>query len=566
MAASAAGPFTQRRPVAYQDIGGGRRAVSADYVLAGPSEVSLRLGPYDPARTLVIDPVIAYGTYLGGSGDESGHAVAVDTSGNAYVTGSTGSADFPVTAGLDTTGDVNNGDAFVAKLGPTGAIVYATYFGRGGSDEGTGIAVDTSGNAYVVGTSSGVALVTKVGPTGAVVYTTFVAGTVVGDDIAVDTSGSAYVTGSTNKDGLPATPGLDTTYNGGGGDAFVAKVGPNGTIVYATYLGGSETENGRGIAVDTSGHAYVTGFTHSSDFPATPGLDTTYDGGYDAFAVKLGPDGAIVFATYLGSGPIDTGRDIAVDAAGNAYVTGRGSSDSFPYLPGPTAPGGGFVAKLGPTGAIVYAASLPWAEGQGIAVEGSGSAYVTGGTSSSDFPATPGLDTTLGGSSDAFVVKLAPTGAFAYATYLGGSAGEFGFGIAVDASGNPYVTGYTSSADFPPTPGLDNTLGGVSDAFVVKFAEEPSPPACTIDRRGDGPSASHSISGTEGPDVICGSDFAENIVGRGGDDVIFGGDGNDRMIGSDGDDTITGNAGTDSASGGAGTDGCSAERTAACET
>jgi hypothetical protein len=342
---------------------------------------------------------LLYAGFLGGSGNEGGYGIAVDASGNAYVTGWTYSSDFPAVVGPDLSYN-GNGDAFVAKVNPSGtALVYAGFLGGSNYD--------------------------------------------LGYDIAVDASGSAYVTGWTYSSDFPAVVGPDLSYNGDW-DAFVAKVNPSGTaLVYAGFLGGWGQDLGYDIAVDASGSAYVTGETLSSDFPAVVGPDTSYNGSFDAFVAKVNPDGtALVYAGFLGGSGADWGRGIAVDASGNAYVTGGTWSRDFPAVVGPDTShngyGDAFVAKVNPDGtALVYAGFLGGSGndgGEGIAVDASGSAYVTGETSSSDFPAVVGPDTSHNGDWDAFVAKVNPSGtALVYAGFLGGSGDDMGVGIAVDA-------------------------------------------------------------------------------------------------------------------------------------
>ncbi|MBV8135874.1 MAG: SBBP repeat-containing protein [Deltaproteobacteria bacterium] len=433
----------EHAPVIYQEIGGRRRPVAGGYVLKSRDKVGFKLASYDHHNPVTIDPSLAYSIYLGGSSVDGGLGVAVDSSGDAYVTGFTDSSDFPTRArSLQTTfGGVR--DAFVTKLNSTGsALVYSTYLGGSGYDAGLGVAVDSSGNAYV--------------------------------------------TGQTNSTDFPTTAGaLQASFGGGFFDAFVSKLNNTGSaLVYSTYLGGSNSDVGVGITVDRSSNAYITGETISTDFPTTPGaLQALLGGGFfDAFVTKLNRTGSsLVYSTYLGGSGLDEGRSVAVSSSGNVYVTGITESKDFPTSLGAlqTALGGiedAFVSKLNSTGSVLvystYLGDSSFDEGLGIAVDRSGNTYVTGPTSSSDFPTTLGaLQATLGGLGDAFVSKLNSTGsALVYSTYLGGSSADSGFGIAVDPSGNAYVTGSTNSSDFPTTAGaLQTTFGGSADAFVSKF-------------------------------------------------------------------------------------------------
>jgi hypothetical protein len=391
----------------------------------------------------VIDPLV-YSTYIGGSSEEVGHGIAVDGSGNAYVTGVTGSTNYPVTPGAFQRTNGGGADVFVTKLNATGtALVYSTYIGGSGNDEGYAIAVDGSGNAYVTG-----------------------------------------VTDSPNYD---VTPGAFQTTNGGNGDVFVTKLNATGTaLVYSTYIGGSNNDEGTAIAVDGSGNAYVTGATLSTDYDVTPGAFQTTNqsvsGWQDVFVTKLNATGtALVYSTYIGGYWDDYGLGIAVDGSGNAYVTGLTTSPDYDVTPGAfqTRKEGGdevFVTKLNATGtALVYSTYIGGSSdevGFAIAVDGSGNAYVTGFTGSTDYDVTPGAFQTRhgGGLWDVFVTKLNATGtALVYSTYIGGSSDEWGYAIAVDGSGNAYVTGYTNSTDYDVTPGAFQTRKeGWKDVFVTK--------------------------------------------------------------------------------------------------
>ncbi len=400
---------------------------------------------------------LVYAGYIGGSSLDFGFAIAVDGEGNAYVTGQTQSNEstFPVTVGPDTT---FNGfvDAFVAKVNASGtALDYAGYIGGTGNDSGRGIAVDSAGNAYVVGnttssqtsfpvafgpdlTFNGLtdAFVAKVNPAGtALVYAGYIGGTSndFGLGIAVDGSGNAYVVGQTqsSETSFPVAIGPDLTYNGGGFDAFVAKVNAGGTALdYAGYIGGEANDLGFGVAVDASGSAYVTGSTASSTFPATVGPYLTPNGLDDAFVAKVKSDGtALEYAGFIGGSGNDSGRAIAVDSLGNAYVTGTTQSDE------------------------------------------------------TTFPVIGGPDATHNGSDDAFVAKVNASGtALDYAGYIGGAGSDIGFGIAVDGFGNAFVTGSTNSSEttFPATVGPDLTFNGGTDAFVAKVMEvRPPTPTAT---------------------------------------------------------------------------------------
>jgi hypothetical protein len=319
-------------------------------------------------------------------------------------------------------------------------------------------------------------------------YSTYLGGSSVdiGEAITVDSAGDAYVTGRADSTGFPTTPGAFDTSHDSSSDSFVTKLSEDGsTLVYSTFLGGSGSESGYGITVDASGSAHVTGDTSSSDFPTTSGvLDTTLSGNDDAFVTKLSPDGsALSYSTYLGgSGNIDSGNAITLDGSGNAYITGETISTDFPTTPGAfdTTPGSiyeAFVTKLDPAGAsLVYSTYLggggTFDHGHAIEVDGSGKAYVSGTTSSTNFPTTMGaLDTTHNGDDDAFVTKLAADGsALEYSTFIGGNTFDGSSGIALGPGGVAYLSGSTSSNDFPSTPGAyDTTYNSDGDAWVAKL-------------------------------------------------------------------------------------------------
>jgi len=447
---------------------------------------------------------LAYVTYLGGSRADRGQAIAVDIAGNAYVTGTTSSADFPVTPGAaqNRYPDAYN-VAFVTKLAPDGAsVVYSTYLGATPSASGMpqatgyGIAVDAGGNAYVSGITSvwgfsttpgalrfdgATGFVAKLSPTGdSLVYSAEVPAAP--QALALDSAGNVYLTGWASG-GLPTTTGAvqqrvagnDCMGKYGGPrfpcpDAFVAKVNPTGSaFVYATYLGGSENEVAYAIAVDDAGYAHITGETTSDDFPTTLGaIQRTFHGRIllgpvsygDGFVAKLNPQGtALVYSTYLGGTEGDSGRGIALDRQGNAYVSGWTESGDFPTTAGvlrtacsgrsqavpPGSSREGFLAKLNVIGQLTYSTCLGGLGADAAAVDAGGNAYVTGNGVS--------------------VVNADATALLHSTSIIGGAA------IALDRSGAAYLTGPAAPRPFFATPGAFQTAyrGGDSDAFVAKI-------------------------------------------------------------------------------------------------
>ncbi|OFX21373.1 MAG: hypothetical protein A2V77_07865 [Anaeromyxobacter sp. RBG_16_69_14] len=505
--------LVQRRPLAYEEDGGvrrpltsgARREVGASYVIVGKGEVAFRVSKRDPARRLVIDPVLAYSTYLGGAFNDEVWGIAVDRWGNALVAGETLSTDFPEVNPVQSSHGGGTYDAFVAKLDAAGgALVYATYLGGSAEDGAAGIAVDHAGNAYVTGNTASVdfpianpfqsayggavdAFVAKLDPRGtALVYATYLGGSA-GDGavgIAVDRSGNAYVTGGTGSTDFPTANPFQPAGRGGG-DAFAAKLDPRGTaLTYSTYLGGSGGDVGSAIAVDRWGRAHVTGNTSSDDFPTVNALQPARGSKSweaDAFVALLGRDGrALHYSTYLGGSGFEEGTGIAVDPLCGAYVTGNTWSVDFPTanpLQPASGEGGGdaFVARLACWGdRLVYSTYLGGSaedSGNGIAVDGWGDAHVTGFTYSTDFPTADPLQPATRGNGDAFVARIKPRGdAFAYSTYLGGSSFDAANAIAVDTRGNAYVAGVTLSTDFPTEGPLQASAAGAADAFVAKVS------------------------------------------------------------------------------------------------
>jgi hypothetical protein len=522
---TAGGDVIERAPILYQGTGASRRSIAGQYVLEGTNQVGFRVGSYDPSQTLVIDPVLSYSTYLGGSGTDSGWNIAVDSAGDAFLYGTTTSPNFPVTTGTYQPTNPSTTQAFfVTELNPAGSsLIYSTYLGgtKGNQIIAGGLALDSAGNVYLTGettssdfpTTPGAfqttfasddAFVTKLNASGtALVYSTFLNGNAqtIGEGIAADSAGDAYVTGESHATNLPTTTGAaQAKFGGGSEDAFVGALNPTGSsLLYLTYLGGSGNEDtgepDSSIAVDSSGNAYVTGATTSTDFPTTTGaFQTKLTGTLNAFVTKLNSTGtAFVYSTYLGGSGSDFTEGIAVDAAGNAYVSGATNSSDFPTLNAiqPKNAGGydAFVTKLNPTGAgLVWSTYLGGSGDENtlstsstgigaIALDAADNVYVGGSTASTDFPLANAVQSTYGGGPhDAFVAAIDSSGSkILYSTFLGGLGGDWVNGLAVDAAGDAYVTGFGSSP-FPTTPGaFQTTSGGGNDAFVTKLSEPITP-------------------------------------------------------------------------------------------
>ena len=508
------GDLVQHRPIVYQQVAGKRQVIDARYAMQSDRRVGFHLGAYDVSLPLVIDPVLVYSSYLGGTLGDRGYDVAVDASSNAYVAGRADSSNFPVKGAYQAT---NKGasDAFVAKFSGSGALVYSSYFGGVGQDEGFGIAVDSTGSAYVTGrttsldfpvtaaafqrTLGGVqdAFVTKFSAAGnALVYSTYLGGnansasaTATGDfgySVAVDGSGNAYVTGYAVSTNFPTTAGAFQTAGGGTwDDVFVSKLNAGGSaLVYSTYVGGSQVDEGYAIAVDGSGNAYVTGITQSSNFPIVAARQGSNGGNGDAFAFKLNAAGsALAYSTFLGGIGTDAGYGIAVDAAGNSYVAGVSQSANFPlqgslqlYNGGvASSSGDAFVTKYNAAGSAylfsTYLGGSVADTATGIALDSSGNAYVSGQTTSTNFPMVGAIQSTSGGASDAFLSKISAAGSsLVYSTYLGGAGDDFGNEIAVDAGGDAYITGQTQSTNFPVAAAAQAANGGNLDAFLARVS------------------------------------------------------------------------------------------------
>ena len=461
-----------------------------------------------------------YSSFLGGSANDWGYAVATDSSGAIYIAGFSQSSDFPLVSALQAAYAGGTGDLFVAKFKPDGTgFQYITYIGGSGGEGDPGgyvggIAVDTQGNAYVAGITRspdfpttpgayqpsigskyvcdsdpdaglcGDAFVLKLSPAGdRLVYSTYLGGSGYDDAkaIAIDSAGAAYITGMTASPDFPVTNGayqsqLDDV------DAYAAKISPDGSrLLYSTLVGGSEIDAGMAIAVDALGRAYLAGATQSPDFPLKNALQTQFGDPWDGFVIRVNPTGSdIDFSTLLGGSGTDEAFAIALDNTGNIYVAGMTDSPDFPLKNAfqPQLAGGAsnaFVTKLrGDGDAIVYSTFLGGGDGQSqlnaIAVDSSGNAYVAG-QGGSDFPTVNTLQCYRGGL-DAVVARLTPDGSgLLYSTFLGGSGADLASGIALDPTGRIVITGQTSSSNLPiSTEAFQSFSTGLPDAFVARIA------------------------------------------------------------------------------------------------
>jgi hypothetical protein len=498
------------RPLAYQIVRGQRRDVAASFRPLGRNRFGIDVARYDRNSPLIIDPVLAYSTYLGGSDDEGIFGIGFDQEGNIYVAGETSSLDFPQKDAVQNHLG-GNYDAFVSKFDAQGAnLIYSTYLGGTNYDHAIGLQVDGHGGVYLAGetrssdfpvrkalqsalagTMNG--FVTKLSPTGSeLVFSTYFGGH--GFDqvsaLAIDRDNAIYIAGSTNSLDFPVTSSAFQTQCDGGvhtgfcvGDAFVAKLDSQGRkLVYSTYLGGAGYDAAGGIAVNDRGEAYVAGQVGSIDFPTKNPYQSSLSGPSDAFVTRLNTAGSgLISSTFLGGTGFDAASDIALDGRGNIYVTGITGSTDFPIaqafqLANKGGFSDGFVTKFNPRASQLMYSTYYGGSGFDypfrIAVNRQGEAALIGFTGSTDFPTYQALNPTYGGGvTDAFVVLLDRSGKQPrFSTYLGGTGDEYGYAISTGCRNSVWVGGSTSSKNFPLAQAFQPAYaGGPFDAFLSRI-------------------------------------------------------------------------------------------------
>jgi hypothetical protein len=494
----------------------GKTEVNSRFTRLSYQSFGFEVGSYNESEELVIDPLL-YSTFIGGSGSDRGKSIALDTSGNTYVVGNTEYWDFPTVNAYDSTFNGTGDCFVLKISSNGSSLLYSTFIGGQDFDYAEAIAVDVFGNAYITGSTESPdfptvnaycsthegnkdCFVLKLSADGSsLLSSTFIGGSGLdrGNEIILDTSGNAYVTGSTESPDFPTVNAYCSTHEGDK-DCFVLKLSADGSsLLSSTFVGGSGRDIGGSIALDTSGNTYVTGYTESDDFPTVNAYDSNYhhsmilDRPGDCFVFKLSANGlTLLYSTFIGGWSIDAGYSIAVDSSCNVYVAGKTDSSDFPAVNAYDSNReslDGFVLKLSANGlTLLYSTFIGGQDydyAHSVTVDASGNAYVTGGTESSDFPAVNEYNSTHVGNDDCFVMKLSADGStLLYSTFIGGSDSDWGESIAIDADANVYVAGTTKSKDFPTANCYNGTFGGDEDCFILKFHPTDQPPHTTLQR------------------------------------------------------------------------------------
>ncbi len=560
----------QQQPEAWQNPGTRRQPVGSRAVVRGSNQIAFSLGRYNHSASLTIDPTLVFSTYLGGTQYTGIDSVVVDSQGNSYVTGWSDSPDYPVMPPGSSSFRGGDDDIVVSKFDPSGQLLFSTYIGGSGEDEAYIIAFDPSGNLLLTGETestnfpvypakvfqgtgtalgSDVAFAVKLDSNGNLLAATYIGGHTPnnscqsdyneGFGIASDPSGNVYVAGQTCAVDFPTQNALQTSVQGSYA-CFIIELTPNlGSAVYSTYFGGNVNDYCNAIAVDSSGAAYVTGGTLSSNLATKGAYQNQFSGGSgsgDAFAAKIAPNGQYVaWYTYLGGPEDDDGEALTLDSAGDIFLTGYTQSRNFPVVnPLQAAFGGGngtlpdgddagdvFISEIDPTGSKLLYSTFFGSSGldvaYGITLDSAGDIYVAGATTSTDLKATAGAaQPTYGGNQDAFVLELAPGGgAVKYFTYFGGSQIDDGNGFTVSSAGNIYLTGNTASTNFPLANAINSSLTGNEAGFLTMIGS-PVAASPVVNAVTNGASFTHDVEPGQlatvfGKTLLAGKYFASNL-------------------------------------------------------
>lgn len=462
------------------------------------------IGRCDPVLSVATDssPNLDFSTFLGGtSGLDHGSGIALSFDGSYYVTGQTGSDDFPTENAFNYTFGGDR-DVFISKFSSNNTLLWSTFLGGNDIEHSDDIAIGADGSCYIVGSTrsndfpirnaysdtcsgSDDLFITKFSANGSLLWSTYLGGNDrdFGYSITVASDGSCYVSGETWSTDFPTKNAYDTTYNGWYTDSFVAKFSSTGTLLWSTFLGGEGNENAYGIAVASDGNCYVAGLTRSTNFPVENAYDDTQNGDWDVFITKFSSEGNLLWSTFFGGALWDEAQDIAVASDGSCYLTGYTVSEDFPtkyaHEPTYTSWGDAFAAKFSSHGSLLWSTFLGGDGGDrsyGIAVTADGSCYLTGETSSTDFPTlNPIFDSLKGTAFDTFAAKYSSFGDLLWSTYLGGSQTDKAYSISLFGVDCCFIVGTTHSSDFPTNNAYDSTLGSTSDAFIAKFTNIPVP-------------------------------------------------------------------------------------------
>jgi hypothetical protein len=502
MIGTSIGEMAHRGLYAYQMHGAVRSRVECAFTLRSDGTVGFSLGEYDRARPLVIDPLV-WSRYVGHAGEGTAAVMAVDSVGTTYIAGSVFLDGYPTTVGAYDNSWSDKTDVVVTRVEPGGAVLgYSTYIGGDFYDWASRIAIDRQGFAYLAimtgsadfpsttgaydesfngGSLDGVIL--KLDRTGSnLVYSTFLGGTSTEDGLSIvlDATGAAYVAGWTDSPDFPTTPGAIFPISpGGASDGFYAKIAADGaSLQFASFLGGFLSDHPTSVALDSLGSLLIGGYTESADFPTTPGVHrATINGPQDAFVTKINPSATtIIFSTFLGGSNHEGNAYLAVDATGEVFMAGQTQSSDFPLTTGcyQTTRGNQYVVRLDPLGTVLrystYLGAINDRVGA-VALARAGFFCLSGYTNSRSYPTSADAisRTYGGGSTDAYATIIRPSGAtLSYSTYLGGSGGDQGLGIGLDRRGDLYVSGGTTSPNFPNTI-TSSKAEGLTDFFVMKI-------------------------------------------------------------------------------------------------